>query len=302
MADIDPLTGVSVFVAAARLGSFTLAAERLGVTKSAVGKTVARLEDRLGVKLFNRTTRSFRLTADGEAYLAACSTALEEINAAQEALSTSSRVLSGRLHIDMPVAFGRAVLLPILIDLTRAHPELTLTLNFTDATSDILQDDVDLAIRFGVLRDSTNLVARHLVSQPRIICASPAYLARHGVPTSLADLRHHRCVLGAAKGPPLAWFVIEAGEEKRISPPVTHQLSDGQAMVDAATAGLGICQVPVSIVRNQLARGELQPVLEAFAGALVDVHAVWPRRARLSPRVRYVVDELIQQAALGHLG
>jgi DNA-binding transcriptional LysR family regulator len=302
MADVDPLTGVSVFVAAARLGSFTLAAERLGVTKSAVGKTVARLEDRLRVKLFNRTTRTFRLTADGEAYLAACTAALEEVTAAQEALSTNNRVLSGRLRIDMPVAFGRSVLLPILMNMARDHRDLTLTLNFTDATSDILQDDVDLAIRFGALRDSTNLIARHLVSQPRIICASPAYLAQHGAPTSLSDLRHHRCVLGSVKGPPLAWYVIEAGEEKRITPPATYQLSDGQAMVDAATAGLGICQAPVSIVRGQLERGDLLAVLEPFAGALVDVHAVWPRRARLSPRVRYVVDELIQQAALGQLG
>jgi DNA-binding transcriptional LysR family regulator len=178
--DRDPLSGVAVFVAAARARTFTDAADRLGLTKSAVGKSVARLEDRLGFKLFHRTTRLTRLTADGEAYLAACTAAIEEVSAAQAALSSKIQILSGRLHIDMPVAFGRRVLLPALIEITRPHPDLSLTLTFTDATSDLLRDDVDLAIRFGALRDSSDLVARHLVTQDRVICASPAYLRTHG--------------------------------------------------------------------------------------------------------------------------
>lgn len=124
MAEQDPFDGVSVFVAAARGGSFTLAAERLGLTKSAVGKTIARLETRLGRKLFHRTTRLSRLTADGEAYLAACALAIDEVAAAQPALSAAGQVLSGRLRIDMPVAFGRRVLLLILVDITRRHPLL----------------------------------------------------------------------------------------------------------------------------------------------------------------------------------
>lgn len=209
---------MAVFVAAARARTFTDAAARLGLTKSAVGKHIARLEERLGFKLFHRTTRLNRLTADGEAYLAACTSAIEEVTAAQAALSSRHQILSGRLHIDMPVAFGRRVLLPVLIEITRPHPDLSLTLTFTDATSDLLQDDVDLAIRFGALKDSSDLVARYLVTQDRVICASPEYLRMHGEPTTLAEVRAHRCIVGAVRGPPLVWWVNDQGMERPIHP------------------------------------------------------------------------------------
>jgi len=301
MAEHDPLAGVSVFVAAARSGSFTLAADRLGITKSAVGKSIARLEARLGTKLFHRTTRLSRLTADGEAYLAACAAAMDEIAAAQSALSSADRVLSGRLRIDMPVAFGRRVLLPILIDIAQAHPGLDLALTFTDATSDLLQDDVDLAVRFGPLADSSNLVARHLVDQQRVICAAPSYLDRHGRPQTVADLRLHRCIVGSAKGPPVAWFVRESEQVRRVTPPSAHQVSDGEAMVDAAVSGLGLCQVPISMVRDRLERRELEPVMTDLSSVPVEVHAVWPRRAHLTPRVRHVVDRLVAEASASRL-
>jgi DNA-binding transcriptional LysR family regulator len=295
------LSGVAVFVAAARAGTFTEAADRLGLTKSAVGKSVARLEERLGFKLFHRTTRLTKLTPDGEAYLAACAAAIEEITAAQAALSSDNQILSGRLHIDMPIAFGRRVLLPALIEITRPHPDLCLTLTFTDATSDLLQDGVDLAIRFGALPDRSDLVARWLVTQARVICASPAYLRAHGEPQSLADVRAHRCIVGSLKGPPQVWFVCDGGAEKRFTPPATHRLSDGEAMVEAAVGGLGLAQVPISLVRAPLASGLLKPVLQAYSPVGVDVHAVWPQQAHLSPRVRYVVDQLIAYAAKGRL-
>lgn len=295
----DPLSGVCVFVAAARADNFTQAAERMGLTKSSVGKTIARLEHRLGVKLFHRTTRLTRLTADGEAYLTACTAALDEITAAQAALSSNNRVLSGRIHMNMPVAFGRRVLLPALIEITRPHPGLSLSLTFTDATSDLLQDDVDIAIRFGALRDTSHLVARRLTTQQRVICASPDYLRAMGEPTNLADIRQQRCVVGSPKGPPLVWFVRDEEVEKRITPPATHQLSDAEAMVDAAVSGLGLAQFPISLVREPLNDGRLRAVLQKYSGTGVDIHAIWPKRAQLSPRVRYVVDELVAYAAKG---
>jgi DNA-binding transcriptional LysR family regulator len=301
MAEQDSLSGVSVFVAAARSGSFTEAAERLGITKSAVGKSIARLEERLGFKLFHRTTRLTRLTPDGEAYLAACAAAIDEITAAQAALASSNRILSGRIHIDMPVAFGRRVLLPILIDITRPHEGLNLTLTFTDATSDLLQDDVDLAIRFGALKDSSHLIARHLVSQERVICAAPDYIRIHGEPRTLSDLRDHRCIMGSPKGPPVSWTVREGTSERRLTPAHTHQVSDAEAMIDAAVGGLGLCQLPISLVRPHLEDGTLQAVLQSHAPASVEVHAVWPRQAQLNPRVRYMVDQLVVAAAKGLL-
>lgn len=290
-----------MFVAAARAASFTQAAVRLGLTKSAVGKSISRLEERLGFKLFHRTTRLTKLTAHGEAYLAACSAAVEEITAAQSALSTNNQILSGRLRINMPVAFGRRVLLPVLIEITRPHPGLTLTLTFTDATSDLLQDDVDLAVRFGTLKDTSHLIARYLTSQARVICASPSYLHAYGEPQTLEDVSSHRCVVGTFKGPPLAWFVRDHRGEMRFTPPATHQLSDGEAMVDGAIAGLGLAQLPASLVREPIKRGLLQPVLEQYCPMAVDIHAVWPQQSHLSSRVRYVVDQLVAHAAKGSL-
>jgi DNA-binding transcriptional LysR family regulator len=301
MDDLDPFTGVAVFVSTARAGSFTKAGEKLGLTKSAVGKTIARLEERLGFKLFHRTTRLNRLTADGEAYLAACVSAMNEVNAAQTALSSNNQVLSGRLHIDMPVAFGRRVLLPVLMEIARPHPDIHFTLTFTDATSDLLRDDVDLAIRFGGLGDSTHLVARRLVVQQRVICASPSYLREHGTPKTLADVGGYRCVVGTQNGPPLVWFVREGHTEIKFTPPATHQLSDGEAMVDAAVAGFGLVQLPLSMVRDHLQSGRLEEVLTEWVGPGVEVHAVWPHRGQLSPRLRYVVDSLVDFAAQGRL-
>lgn len=297
--DPDPFWGVAVFVAAARAGNFTQAADRMGLTKSSVGKTIARMEQSLGVKLFHRTTRLTRLTADGEAYLVACTSALDDITAAQAALSSSKQILSGRIHIDMPVAFGRRVLLPALVEITQPHPGLNLSLTFTDATSDLLQDDVDIAIRFGALRDTSHLVARHLATQDRVICASPAYLRAMGEPLHLADVRQHRCIVGTLKGPPLVWAVQEDGTEKRFTPPATHQLTDGEAMVDAAVSGLGLGQFAISLVREHLQAGRLKAVLPTYSSAGVDIHAVWPKRAQLSPRVRYVVDQLVAYASQG---
>lgn len=301
MLDRDPFSGVTVFVTAARAGSFTLAAERLGLTKSSVGKTIARLEDRLGFRLFNRTTRLMRLTADGEAYLAACSVAIDEVTSVQSALSSSNRILSGRVHIDMPIVFGRKVLLPILMAITRPHPDLSLSLTFTDATSDLLRDDVDLAIRFGTLSDTSNLIARRLTSQRRVICASPDYLKMWGTPKALDDIRSHRCIVGAHRGPPLTWLVREGSVERRLVPPATHQISDGEAMVDATAGGLGLAQVPISMVRADIDAGRLQTVLDEFSSVDVDIHAVWPRQAQLSPRVRFIVDQLVNFAADGRL-
>ncbi len=301
MSDLDPFTGVTVFVTVARAGNFTKAGEKLGLTKSAVGKAIARLEERLGFKLFHRTTRLTRLTADGEVYLAACISAMNEVTTAAAALSSNNQILSGRLRIDMPVAFGRRVLLPVLMDIMRPHPGIHFTLTFTDATSDLLRDDVDLAIRFGKLQDSSRLVARRLVVQQRVICASPAYLREHGTPKTLADVGLHRCVVGTPNGPPMVWFVREGNAETVFTPPATHQLGDGEAMVDAATAGLGLVQLPLPLVREKLLTGQLEAVLPAFADKGVEVHAVWPHKGQLSPRLRYVVDKLVECARQGHL-
>jgi len=302
MSEADPLSGIAIFVSAARAGSFTLAADHLGITKSAVGKSIARLEERLGLKLFHRTTRRTSLTADGEAYFAACSAAFDEIVAVEAALTSTNQVIGGRLRVDMPVAFGRRVLLPILLEIAKPHPRLSLALTFTDAVIDPVHDEVDLVIRFGVLPDTSGLIARKLASQRLLICAAPSYLREHGVPQSLSDLRGHWAIVGSRRGPPVSWLVQEDSVTKRVTPPPTHQLNDGDAIIEAAVAGFGICQMPSSVVRHHLEAGALVPILEDYSQTSVDVHVVWPRQGHLSPKVRYFVDQLVAHADRGRLG
>jgi len=295
----DSLAGINIFVAAARLGTFTLAAEQLGISKSAVGKSIARLESRLGIQLFQRTTRSNKLTDDGKAYFAVCAQALEEIGAIETSMRSRHDHLVGQVRIDMPAAFGRDILMPILIDLCRLHPELELVLTFSEGLTDPTATDVDLLVRFGALEDSSQLIARRLATQNRVICASPAYLDAHGVPMTLEDLNQHRGVVGTSKGPPRKWLVRDNQQIKSIAPKRSHRLSDGGAIVAAAVAGAGICQMPFSIVERYLASGELVPILASFSVIPVEIHLLWPTQSYQSARHRYIIDELVAAAARG---
>ncbi|MFC7738628.1 LysR family transcriptional regulator [Roseomonas sp. GCM10028921] len=298
----DHLSDVIVFVEVARAGSFTLAADRLGLTKSAVSKTISRLEERLGDRLLTRSTRRLALTASGDAYLASCVAALDILRDAEEALGGYEASPKGRLRMDMPSAFGRRVLVPLLADLCLAHPALQLTLSFTDRLIDPIEEGVDLVIRFGRTADTSGLVAKTLVAFPHHICASPAYLERRGTPEHLEDLDRHDCLVGSRRGAPLRWSVRKDGADVRISPPPTHQIEDGEAIIAMAVAGLGLCQMPAPLVRDQLASGALVPVLEASRGPDVPVQAVWPGTRQASPRVRFVVDRLAEHGRAGLLG
>ncbi|MDH6149543.1 MULTISPECIES: LysR family transcriptional regulator [Paraburkholderia] len=301
MAQVDSFSGVVIFVTAAKSRSFTDAAEQLGLTKSAVGKAIAKLEDRLGAQLFHRTTRSISLTADGEAYLAACASALDEISTAETALGPGHQRPAGRLRVDMPAAFGRRILVPILLQIAQKNPDLQLTMTFSDHLIDPIEEGVDLVIRFGELQSSSGLIARRLTRQRMVIAASPEYLEQRGTPGRLEDLELHACILGHRRGQPLSWRVNINGESRRISPPATHQISDGDSIVEAALAGMGLCQMPMSLLRRHLESRALLSVLDDFSSDLIDVHAVWPKVAHLRPKVRHVVDTLLSLAEQGEL-
>lgn len=301
MVEMESLSGIATFVAVARAASFTEAGERLGISKSAVGKAVARLEQRLGVKLFHRTTRHLSLTADGAAYFAVCAQALDGIAEAEGSLGTRLQEPAGRLRVDMPAAFGRKVMLPILLELAKTYPAMQLTLSFSDHLIDLLEEGVDLAIRFGALEDSGELVARKLTSHRWVICASPAYLREHGTPRTLQEVAAHRCIVGYRRGRPLAWHLTEESMPMRFSPPPTYQISDGEAMVDATLAGMGLCQMPLVLFRQHIAARKLVTVLDGYTSHSIDVHALWPRTAHLRPKVRHLVDRLLELAQQGAL-
>ena len=299
MLAVESLTGLTTFVTAARSTTFTEAAETLGISRSAVGKAIARLESRLGVRLFHRTTRRIALTADGESYFATCAAALEEIASAEASLASRSSLPVGRLRIDMPTSFGRHVLLPILLRIGAAHPDLHYTLTFTDHLVDPVEEGIDLTIRFGALEHSASLVARKLGHQRLVLCASPSYLQTFGVPRTIDDLRTHRSIVGLRYGQAVPWRVGTENMKPGFVPRGTHHLSDGDGVIAAAVGGLGVCQMPISLVRPYLEAGSLQLVLEDCAQHYIEIHALWPRTRNLRPKVRYVVDELLRLSAAG---
>lgn len=293
MVPIDSFQGVITFVTAARSISFTEAAARLGISKSAVGKSIARLEERLGVQLFHRTTRRISLTADGDAYFIACSNALEEIGAAESGLGPGANEPAGRLRVDIPVAFGRRVVAPLLFKIANKYPSLQLIMTFSDHLVDPIEEGIDLLVRFGELKDTSGLVARRLARQRWVICAAPGYLERFGTPDTLDSLDRHHCIVGHRRGQPLSWRVRQGEDTIRFSPPSTHQIGDGEAMILAALAGVGLCQMPRCLLKEDIEAGRLVEVLGGYEPVPVEVHAVWPKVSHLRPKVRYVVDELV---------
>ncbi len=296
----DSFAGINAFVTTAQAGSFTAAAERLGVTKSAMGKAVSRLEQRLGLTLFNRTTRSLSLTVDGEHYLQSCQNALEILNSAESELTSHIARPSGRLRVDLPAAFGRTRILPVLLGITEQFPELHLTISFSERFVDLIEEGIDLVIRIGALQDSSTLIARQLTTQKLVVCAAPLYLAKHGTPNSPEELSSHRTIVGFRRNQPVSWlFKTDEGKTTRITPPATHELADGDAMLSATLNGAGLSQLPRWLVNEHIESKQLVTVLDSYAGAEMPVNALWPNGRQIQPKLRYVVDELVKVAASG---
>lgn len=302
MRKTDNLGGITAFVATAQHGSFTAAAERLGLTKSAVGKSVGRLEERLGLKLFQRSTRRLSLTPDGEKFLLSCQNAIAILEQAQAELTAHIAHPSGRLRLDVPAAFGRQRILPIVLNITRQYPDLALTMTFSDRFVDQIEEGIDLVIRIGELEDSSGLIARRLTTQKLVICAAPAYLHEHGEPECPEALSQHQCIVGFRRNQPLCWLLKEKdGGIQRYTPPPTYEFSDGDGMLAATLAGCGLSQLPLWLVGRYLQTGELKEVLSGHSGGEMPISAMWPKNRHLLPRIRFVVDELLRAAQAGLL-
>ncbi|MGL5601917.1 MAG: LysR family transcriptional regulator [Silvania sp.] len=298
----DHLGGITAFVTTAQQGSFTAAAEKLGLTKSAIGKSVSRLEERLGLKLFQRSTRRLSLTPDGERFLTSCQSAIDILEQAEAELTSHLYQPSGRLRVDLPAAFGRQRILPILLQITRRYPDLALTVTFSERLVDLIEEGIDLVIRIGELADSSGLVARRLTTQKLVICASPDYLLHQGEPVSPAELSQHQCVVGFRRNQPISWLLKESdGQIGRYTPPATHEFGDGDAMLAATLAGGGLSQLPLWLVGKYLASGELREVLSGHSGGEMPISALWPKNRQLLPKIRYVVDTLVKAADDGLL-
>ncbi len=292
----ERLSGITAFVQVVEAGSFALAAERLRVTRSAIGKTIARLEQRLGARLFHRTTRRQSLTDDGQAYYERCVRALAELDAAEAAFESGRREPLGRLRVSAPVLFGRHCVAPVLRDLMRVHPRLEIELSFNDRVVDLLEDGFDIAVRVGTLADSANLVARRLGTQHMAICASPAYLAKHGHPTSVQAMDGHVGIVYGRAGYDIPWRVRNI--DGRIEQPKIKsalRFDDLQAIADAAVAGIGLAWLPCWLLSRHVHAGELVLVMDSEFVVASDIHAVWPKMRHLPSKTRVAIDALVAE-------
>ncbi|KJH62100.1 LysR family transcriptional regulator [Acinetobacter calcoaceticus] len=300
---VESLKGITNFVITAKSKSFTEAADKLGITKSAVGKSIARLEDRLGTRLFHRSTRKLSLTSDGEAYLVSCLSALEILDAAENSLSRRQDKPSGEVRIDMPISFGRGLMMPLLIEIAKKYPDLRFTLTFNDRFIDPLEEGLDLVLRLGELQDTDELISRYLSSQRLYLCATPEYIEKYGEPISPDDLKNHHCIMGYRRGSPLAWKLRSpTGDEIKYISQNSHQVSDGDALLQSCIGGIGIAQFPETMVNSYLANGTLKLLLEDYSPLPSELHILWPRTKHLIPKVRMIVDELILKASEGYFG
>jgi DNA-binding transcriptional LysR family regulator len=279
----ERLSGIEAFVQAVETGSFARAAEKLRLTRSAVGKSVARLEQRLGARLFHRTTRAQSLTEDGHAYYERCRRALDEIDAAEAALDAGRREPAGRLRVSVPLLFGRHCVAPVLTKLARRHPRLDLELAFSDRVTDLPEDGFDLAVRIGELRDSPNLAARRLGAQTFVMCAAPSYLGKRKRPRRAEDFASLTAITYSRAGAETPWQV-----------PIARHLrfDDVQAIADAAVAGVGIARLPRWLIAPLLKSGELVLLMEGAEVESSDIHAVWPHSRYLPSKTRAAIDAL----------
>jgi DNA-binding transcriptional LysR family regulator len=289
----DHFQGIPAFVQAVECGSFSVASRRMGLSPSSVGKAVARLEQRLGVQLFQRTTRRLSLTDEGADFYESCLRAVSELDRATGRARDSRRQPAGRVRIALPSLYGRVRVMPVLIASSQSHPELDLDVLFSSRAVDLIEEGFDLAVRIGRLDSSATHVARRLGEQALMLSASPAYLRQHGTPATLDELAQHTCIARLREGRHEAWQFREgAMGSSRLPQNARFRFSDFDAVKEAALAGLGLAQLPAWFISDALRAGRLRPVLPEWQPPPLPIHVLWARTTRMSARMRVVIDAL----------
>lgn len=273
----DDLNAIPVFVTVVESGNFASAAAILHVTRSAVGKTIARLEARLGVALFQRTTRRQLLTEEGEQFYLQCREALERIREAEETLQRGKDEVQGRLRVSLPVLFGQRCVAPLLFRLSQRYPLLKLELHYSDRQVNLLEEGFDLAVRIGSLADTGSLRARALGEHGMVLCAAAEYLRQQPAPQTIAGLNEHRTLGYLHNGQLQKWQLYDPQQgDVRFSPQTWLIQDDFAAIAAAVQQGMGIAWLPDWLVAQALADGTLQQVLAPSAQVRFAIHAVWP--------------------------
>lgn len=290
---MDNLNGIVAFVRTAETLSFVEAGRKLGISASAVGKAIAKLEASLGVRLFHRTTRRVSLTHEGQHFHERCHRILEELRDAEAMLSKAAQTPRGRLRVSLPV-IGYRFLLPVLPAFSTRYPDVELDLDFNDRIVDVVEGGFDAVIRSGLLTDSS-LMSRRLGPFRFVLCASPEYVARMGQPRTVAELAAHDCVRYRfpTTGRLQPWTFGEDDEPPRLRTSMT--CNNMEALRGAVIAGFGIGFVPDFLVRDALACGSLVTVLNDLAIPPGQFSVLWPSSRQLSPKLRVFVDFMCER-------
>jgi DNA-binding transcriptional LysR family regulator len=290
------LNDIIVFTKVAETHSFTGAGEQLGLPKSTVSRKLAQLEERLGVRLVQRTTRKLALTDIGQAYYERCARIVADLAAADQLVTDMQDTPRGRIRITAPIDLSATYLGAIIAEFLAAHPDINVELEATDRIVDLIEEGFDIAVRFGALPEST-LIARRLCSVDGVLCAAPKYLARRGAPATVEELDDHERVLFTPNARAQSWTLLHGDASFEFGRPAHFASNNIDAVRDAAVAGAGIALLTDFKVAADIASGALVSILPDWRGRASDVNAVYPARQNLPPRLTLFLDHLSKALA-----
>ncbi len=292
---MDSLTDIAVFVQVVESGSFTAAAKRLSLSKSVVSKYVTRLENRVGARLLNRTTRRLSVTEAGQTFYERSRRGLLEIEEAEAEVSRLQGEPRGTLRVNTPMSFGILHIAPAIPEFLRRYSELSIDMHLDDRRVDVIEEGFDVSVRISDLPDSS-LIARRVGPCRHAIVASPEYLKRHGTPRTPNELRDHNVITYQYQESALEWHFQAAGETPILVPVSgSIQMTNSLALREAVLNGAGITRTPTFVVGRDLQDGTLQAVLTNYETLEVSIYVVFPQRHLLAPKVRAFVDFMTER-------
>ena len=293
---MDRLDAMRVFVRVAELGSFSAVSLQLGVTRSVVTRQVAALESHLGAKLLARSTRRLSLTSAGAAYLEKCRVILNLVEVAEAGLAEERQTPRGLIRLSLPLVYGLKHLAPLLLEFAGRYPEVELDMDFSDRRSNLIQEGIDMAVRITSKLEPGD-VARRLGSGRMVVAAAPGYLERHGEPQHPSELIHHQCLGYTASANGQRWGFMIAGKMESFPIRSRLQANNGDILLKAAVAGLGITYEPMFSAGELLESGALRKILTPFVTPELGIHAVLPGNRHIPHRLRVLMDFLLERLA-----
>ena len=289
---MDKLKSLMIFIRSAQCGSFSEAARQLGMAPSAVSRAVLRLEDDLGARLLQRTTRSLTLTEDGDRFYQRAQQILSDLEEAELEVKRSQSSPTGTLRLDLSFTFGKLHIAPVLLQFATQYPDLKLNVSFNDRLLDLIEEGIDATVRIGTPSDSS-LIMHHLATARYVTCASPQYLAQQGIPTTPTELLQHRCVnfIFSQSRQEHKWKFEQDGKAIELTVDSYLRFDNSEVILEAVIQGAGVVQLPKFIAANAIARGELQPILQSYGSQVaLPIVVLYPQKRYLSAKVRVFVE------------